>query len=204
MVVAAILFLIAAIGQAFPLAVADLMFWRFIGGAGIGIASVIAPMYIAEIAPAHLRGRLGSLQQLAIVSGIFITALSNYIILQPRHGCRQVAETNARTTWLFGLEAWQWMFLVMIVPAVVYAVGALTLPESPRYLVATGKDEQAAEVLAMVYTGTRAHAWPRSRPPCSPTTSRRFSDLLGDRFGLRRSSGSACCCRCSSSSSGST
>ncbi|MEK9809883.1 MAG: MFS transporter, partial [Candidatus Nanopelagicales bacterium] len=79
MLVAGALFLIAAIGQAFPFAVVDLMFWRFIGGAGIGVASVMAPMYIAEISPAPIRGRMGSLQQFAIVIGIFATGLINYV-----------------------------------------------------------------------------------------------------------------------------
>ena len=138
MVIAAVLFLIAAIGQAFPLGVADLMFWRFIGGAGIGIASVIAPMYIAEIAPAQLRGRLGSLQQLAIVLGIFTTAVTNYLILNAASAGKP--ETSANNTWIFGLEAWQWMFLVMIIPALVYGLLALTIPESPRYLVSVGQD----------------------------------------------------------------
>ena len=102
--IAAVLFLIAAVGQAFPLGVADLMFWRFIGGAGIGIASVIAPMYIAEIAPAQLRGRLGSLQQLAIVLGIFTTAVTNYLILNAASA--DDPTTSANNTWLLGLERW--------------------------------------------------------------------------------------------------
>lgn len=84
MLVAAALFLLSAFGQAFPLGVYDLCLWRLIGGAGIGVASVMAPMYIAEIAPAQLRGRMGSLQQFAIVIGIFSTGLTNYLILAPR------------------------------------------------------------------------------------------------------------------------
>lgn len=131
MLVAAALFLVAAIGQAFPFAVTDLMFWRFIGGAGIGVASVVAPMYIAEIAPAPIRGRMGSLQQLAIFVGIFATGLVNYVVLQAAGG-------NAQNTWLLGLEAWQWMFLSMTIPTVVYAALVLRIPESPRYLVAIG------------------------------------------------------------------
>ena len=183
MVVAAILFLIAAVGQAFPLGVADLMFWRFIGGAGIGIASVIAPMYIAEIAPAQLRGRLGSLQQLAIVLGIFTTAVTNYLILQAASAGKP--ETNANNTWLFGLEAWQWMFLVMIVPALVYGLLALTIPESPRYLVSVGKNEEAAEVLSQVLDGDQHAKVDEIQASLEGDHKPRFSDLKGAALGLR-------------------
>jgi sugar porter (SP) family MFS transporter len=183
MVIAAALFLIAAVGQAFPLGVIDLMCWRFIGGAGIGIASVIAPMYIAEIAPAQLRGRLGSLQQLAIVLGIFTTAVTNYLILNAASAGKP--ETNANNTWIFGLEAWQWMFLVMVVPALVYGLLALTIPESPRYLVAVGKDEEAAEVLSTVLDGDQHAKVAEIKASLTGDHKPRFSDLKGAALGLR-------------------
>ena len=183
MIIAAALFLIAAIGQAFPFGVADLMFWRFIGGAGIGIASVIAPMYIAEIAPAQLRGRLGSLQQLAIVLGIFTTALTNYFILNAASVGKPT--TSANNTWIFGLEAWQWMFLVMLVPAIVYGVLAMTIPESPRYLVAIGKDEEAAEVLSNVLDGDQHAKVEEIKESLSGDHKPRFSDLKGAALGLK-------------------
>ncbi|MFN8127808.1 MAG: MFS transporter [Candidatus Nanopelagicales bacterium] len=186
--IAAILFLIAAIGQAFPVGVADLMFWRFIGGAGIGIASVIAPMYIAEIAPAQLRGRLGSLQQLAIVLGIFTTAVTNYLILNAASAGE--AETSANNTWLFGLQAWQWMFLVMVIPALLYGGLALTIPESPRYLVAVGKEEEAAEVLSSVLDGDQ-HAKVREIKASLGDDKPRFGDLKGQCWACGRSYGSA-------------
>ncbi|MCU0277889.1 MAG: sugar porter family MFS transporter [Candidatus Nanopelagicales bacterium] len=183
MVMAAVLFLIAAVGQAFPFGVADLMFWRFIGGAGIGIASVIAPMYIAEIAPAQLRGRLGSLQQLAIVLGIFTTALTNYFILNAASAGKP--ETNANNTWLLGLEAWQWMFLVMLVPAIVYGTLALTIPESPRYLVAVGKDEEAAQVLSTVLDGDQHAKVAEIKESLAGDHKPKFGDLKGKAMGLQ-------------------
>ena len=85
------------------------MFFRIVGGLGVGIASVIAPAYIAEIAPAKLRGRLGSLQQLAIVLGIFISFLVDYVIAAWAGG--------ASEDFWFGLEAWRWMFIAMVIPA---------------------------------------------------------------------------------------
>ena len=80
MLAASILFFISAIGSGLPFTIYDFIAWRVIGGVGIGVASIIAPIYIAETAPAHLRGRLGSMQQFAIVIGIFVALLSNYII----------------------------------------------------------------------------------------------------------------------------
>jgi len=80
MIIASVMFTLSAIGSGIPFGIWDFMFWRALGGVAVGIASVIAPAYIAEVAPAHLRGRLGSLQQLAIVVGIFMALLCNYFI----------------------------------------------------------------------------------------------------------------------------
>ena len=158
MVVAAILFLIAGVGQAFPFATWDFMFWRIVGGFAIGLAAVVSPMYISEVAPAHLRGRLSSLFQLAIVVGIFATQLVNQVIisLTPNEVEKPllnptVPPVEANNELALGLAAWQWMFLCMVVPAVIYWVLSLTLPESPRYLVAEGRSEDAKKVLASIY-----------------------------------------------------
>ena len=177
MLVAAALFLIAAIGQAFPIGVIDLMLWRFIGGAGIGVASVMAPMYIAEIAPAPIRGRMGALQQFAIVIGIFATGLVNYLVLQAAGG-------NARNTWLLGLEAWQWMFLSMVVPAIVYALLVLRIPESPRYLVAIGDTAKASEVLSTIYTVDVTPMVRDIQETLQGDHKPRFSDIRGRALGL--------------------
>lgn len=145
MVIGAVLFFVAAIGSAFPFSAWDLAFWRVVGGVGIGIASVIAPAYIAEISPAAIRGRLGSLQQLAIVFGIFVALLSDAFFLNvadnPSGG------SKSANNLVFGLHAWQWMFLVGVVPALVYGVLAMQIPESPRFLVAKGRMKEAIHVL---------------------------------------------------------
>lgn len=177
MLVAAGLFLIAAVGQAFPFGVADLMLWRFIGGAGIGVASVMAPMYIAEIAPPQIRGRMGSLQQFAIVIGIFATGLINFLVLQAAGG-------NARNVWLLGLEAWQWMFLSMIIPAVIYALLVLRIPESPRYLVAIGESAKAGKVLASIYTIDTKPIVDDIEKSLVGDHKPRMSDLRGKSLGL--------------------
>jgi SP family sugar:H+ symporter-like MFS transporter len=177
MLIAAALFLASAIGQAFPFGVGDLMAWRFIGGAGIGVASVMAPMYIAEIAPAQIRGRMGSLQQFAIVIGIFATGLINFLVLQAAGG-------NARNVWLLGLEAWQWMFLSMIIPAVVYALLVLRIPESPRYLVSIGEPAKAAQVLSTIYTDNVDAMVSDIEESLAGDHKPRFSDIRGRTLGL--------------------
>jgi SP family sugar:H+ symporter-like MFS transporter len=139
---AAILFLISAIGSGLANSLFLLAIFRVVGGVAVGVASVIAPAYIAEIAPAAIRGRLGSLQQLAIVSGIFLSLLVDYGVA--------AAAGGSKAPWALGLEAWRWMFIAMTVPALVYGVLSLTIPESPRHLLAKGRIDEAREVLKRV------------------------------------------------------
>ena len=139
MKIAAVLFLIAAIGTGLAPNLFLFIVFRIVGGLGVGIASVIAPAYIAEVAPARIRGRLGSLQQLAIVVGIFVSLLIDYLLANAAGGSKEVLA--------LGLEAWRWMFLAMAVPAILYGVLALTIPESPRYLVARHRVPEARKVL---------------------------------------------------------
>ena len=139
MKIAAVLFLISAFGTGFAHEVWTVVLFRIVGGIGVGVASVIAPAYIAETSPPGIRGRLGSLQQLAIVSGIFASFAINYLL-------QWLAGGPNEPLWL-GLDAWRWMFLAMAVPAVLYGALAFTIPESPRYLVATHKIPEARRVL---------------------------------------------------------
>ncbi|TXI38463.1 MAG: MFS transporter [Mycobacterium sp.] len=142
MKIAAVLFFISAIGAGLATSVWMIVLFRIIGGVGVGVASVIAPAYIAETSPPHIRGRLGSLQQLAIVTGIFASLAIDYLLAHLAGGA-------AKELWL-GLEAWRWMFLAMALPAVVYGVLAFTIPESPRYLVATHRIPEARKVLTLL------------------------------------------------------
>jgi SP family sugar:H+ symporter-like MFS transporter len=142
MVLGAALFFVSSILSAIAFSVWDLILWRIMAGIGIGIASVIAPAYIAEIAPAAMRGRLGSLQQLAITLGIFSALLSDQLLQEAAGGASEVL-------WL-GWEAWRWMFLVAVIPAAVYGILALRIPESPRYLVSQGRRDEAVAVLESV------------------------------------------------------
>jgi len=142
MKIAAVLFFISAFGTAFAPEVVTLVVFRVIGGIGVGVASVIAPAYIAETSPPRIRGRLGSLQQLAIVLGIFLSFAVNTLL-------QTIAGGASEDLW-FGLDAWRWMFLVMAIPAVVYGGLSFTIPESPRYLVASHKIPEARRVLNLL------------------------------------------------------
>ena len=104
--------------------------------------SVLAPAYIAEVAPPALRGRLATLQQLAIVLGLFAAFLSNYLIAD--------AAGSAQNILMLDIAAWRWMFWAELVPAILFLVGVLFIPESPRYLVAQGKVDDAKTVFSKI------------------------------------------------------
>ncbi|WP_030381559.1 MULTISPECIES: sugar porter family MFS transporter [unclassified Streptomyces] len=142
MQIAAVLFTISAVGSALPFALWDLALWRIIGGFAIGMASVIGPAYIAEVAPPAYRGRLGSFQQAAIVVGIAVSQLVNWGILNAADGKQRGH--------LLGIEAWQLMLGVMVVPAILYGLLSFAIPESPRFLISVGRRARAREILAEV------------------------------------------------------
>ncbi|MCI2184901.1 sugar porter family MFS transporter [Bifidobacterium tibiigranuli] len=148
MKIAALLFILSAIGCVLAsettAGLVIFIVFRIIGGAGVGFASVIAPAYIAEVSPPQIRGRLGSLQQLAIVTGIFLSLLVDALLVH-------ATSTGQPDGMLwFGLEAWRWMFLVLAVPAIIYGALAFTIPESPRYLVAAHRIPEARKVLTLL------------------------------------------------------
>jgi len=142
MIITAIIFAISAFGSGISESSAEFIFYRLFGGLGIGAASVLAPAYIAEVAPPALRGRLATLQQLAIVLGLFAAFLSNYLIAD--------AAGSAQNILMLDISAWRWMFWVELVPAILFLVGVLFIPESPRYLVAQGKVDDAKTVFSKI------------------------------------------------------
>lgn len=135
--VLALCFLVAAVGSATATSLPAFVAFRFLGGLGVGGASVVSPLYIAEIAPARLRGRLVALNQLNIVAGILIAFLSNYAIARAFP-----ADT-----------AWRWMLGVQAAPAAVFFVLLFAIPESPRWLAKRGRTDEARRVLARVGEG---------------------------------------------------
>lgn len=134
---AAFVFAFSAWGSGVAGGSTEFVVYRLLGGFAVGAASIICPAYISEIAPADKRGRLATLQQLAIVLGLFAAFLSNFVIARLSGG--------AGEAWLFGHLAWRWMFWVEILPSAVLFAGLMLIPESPRYLVAAGRHDEAAK-----------------------------------------------------------
>jgi sugar porter (SP) family MFS transporter len=140
--IAAVLFALSAVASAVAPDFLSLVVARLVGGLGVGAALIIAPMYIAEIAPAHLRGRMVSFNQLNIVIGISAAFFSNYLILS-------LADSGQAWVSLLGLERWNWRWMLGIeaLPAVLYLAALYAVPESPRWLAMRGRDAAALEVL---------------------------------------------------------
>ena len=177
MIAASILFFVSAIGSGLPFTIYDFIAWRVIGGVGIGVASIIAPIYIAETSPAHLRGRLGSMQQFAIVIGIFVALLSNYII---------VRISGSASNLIMGVHAWKVMFWVEAVPALIYGIAAWQLPESPRYLVSKGQMKEAKSVLSLLSRSNIEEKAKEIQDSFKNKKQAKLSDLLEKVAGKKR------------------
>lgn len=135
-----ILFGISAIGTGLSNTIPTFIFYRILGGLAVGGASVLAPMYIAEVSPAHLRGRMVSINQLTIVIGISLAYYSNYFLLP------------------IGEMAWRWMFAAEAIPALIFMVSLFIIPESPRWLVARRREDKALAVLKRIDSSDFAEA----------------------------------------------
>jgi len=151
--IAAVLFAVSAIASAVAPNFITLVIARMIGGFGVGAALIIAPMYIAEIAPAELRGRMVSFNQLNIVIGISVAFFSNYLILTLGHSDVAWAESLRLTDW-----NWRWMLGVETLPAILYFFALLIVPESPRWLAMHGREDEALIVLEKVGDPEQAKA----------------------------------------------
>ncbi len=143
MLVTALLFMLSAWGSGIADSSLEFIVYRVLGGVAVGAASLISPTYIAEIAPPAIRGRLGSLQQLAIVIGLVTAFISNYLIAGGAGGAQGLVQLSA-----IDAQAWRWMFWVELLPALLFFMGVMSIPDSPRYWVARGKREQGKGVLS--------------------------------------------------------
>ncbi len=177
MLLAAVMFLLSAVGSALAPGLVDLVIWRVVGGVAVGFASVLAPAYIAEISPAAMRGRTGSLQQLAIVLGIFISLLFNYLIV--------LATSDQEPTSLVGpMAAWRWMLMAEVVPALLYGLLVLRIPESPRYLVRVGRLDQARAVIRRTIGESTQEVIDRIQASQGRRGRGSLRDLISRRSGL--------------------
>ncbi|HEX5789563.1 MAG TPA: sugar porter family MFS transporter [Luteolibacter sp.] len=145
MFLAALMFLASAIGTAVPDDIVTFIAFRIIGGIGIGIASISTPMYIAEITPAHIRGRMVAVNQIAIVTGIAGTAFINYLIVRAK-GDPSLAANQA---WIIE-TGWRWMFATGVAPSLLFGALLIPIPESPRWLIERGRGEKARGILEKI------------------------------------------------------
>jgi SP family sugar:H+ symporter-like MFS transporter len=148
MVAAAILFIVSAIAAGAATSAILMILARFAAGAGVGAASVLSPVYISEVTPASMRGRLSSLQQVMIISGLTGAFLANYFLAE-------VAGRSTDLLWL-GYAAWRWMFWMQVIPAGIFLITLSFIPESPRYLVARGREPDAIAVLTRLFGAAEA------------------------------------------------
>ncbi|RJP32309.1 MAG: MFS transporter [Candidatus Omnitrophota bacterium] len=138
LIFSALLFILSAIGSAVPRTLSEFVAARFIGGLGVGAASMLSPLYIAEISPASIRGRLVSLNQFAIISGILLAYIADWLLVG-------IGPTN-----------WRWMFASETLPAVIFLFFLIPVPESPRWMIKQGKDHEALATLTRI--GGKRHA----------------------------------------------
>ncbi|HWG68960.1 MAG TPA: sugar porter family MFS transporter [Steroidobacteraceae bacterium] len=143
MVAAALLFIVSALAAGAANSALTMIIARFAAGVGVGAASVLSPAYISEVTPASMRGRLSSLQQVMIIAGLTGAFLANYFLAHK-------AGKSTDVLW-WGYSAWRWMFWMQVIPAGVFFVTLLLIPESPRYLVARGRDAGAHSVLSRLF-----------------------------------------------------
>jgi sugar porter (SP) family MFS transporter len=143
----AILFAVTSLGNALAPSFAIFVLWRILGGVAIGLASNLSPMYIAEVEPARMRGRLVSINQLAIVIGILLAQFVNWWIVRDLPS--GVSEEVMAGSW-YVLVGWRWMFGLTAVPSLLFVLGMFAVPESPRWLAKNGRPRRARDVLARI------------------------------------------------------
>jgi len=147
LLLSAFLFTVASLGTGFASSYFLFVVFRIIGGVGIGLASALSPMYIAEVSPSHLRGRFVSLNQLTLVIGILAAQIVNLLIAEEVPA--GVTDAFIRESWN-GQVGWRWMFYACALPSILFLILAFILPESPRWLMKVGKQDKAFPTLAKI------------------------------------------------------
>ncbi|WP_401736754.1 sugar porter family MFS transporter [Stenotrophomonas pavanii] len=150
LILSAVMFLLSALGAGAAVSSGWFIAARVVGGFAVGAASVISPAYIAEVAPARYRGRLATVQQIAIITGLTAAFLSNYLLAA-------AAGASTEPLWA-GQAAWRWMFWMQAAPSLVFLLLLLTIPESPRYLVVKRRKDDALRVLTRLLGSDKARA----------------------------------------------
>ncbi len=179
MMIAAVLFILSAVGAGAADSAWVFIIARIVGGFGVGAASVLAPVYISEVVPANVRGRLSSVQQVMIIGGLTGAFVANYYLAQ-------IAGASTNPFWL-GLPAWRWMFWMQVIPAAIYLLALFLIPESPRFLVLKGRDADAEAVLSRLFGADHARTKVAEiRASLDADHRPRLSDLIDKASGKLR------------------
>ena len=179
MMLAAALFLVGALVQGAASSQLIFVIARICGGMAVGAASVLSPAYISEVAPAEIRGRLTTMQQIMIITGLTAAFVVNYFLAKG-------AGVSTATYW-GGIEAWRWMFLMQALPAAIFLVALFFIPESPRYLVSKGRTDQAHRVLKSLFGADVARSkLDEIRATFSEDHRPRLSDIKSPSGGIRK------------------
>lgn len=182
LILSALLFAITSVGNGLAHNFTVFIAWRMLGGVAIGLASSLSPMYISEVAPAQMRGKLVAINQLTIVVGILLAQIINWYLV--RNLPPGATDEFIKNSW-FGQQGWRWMFGLTAVPSLLFLAGMFLVPESPRWLAKFGRAEQAREVLRRVggeTYATAAVAEIQSTLTKEEVHHVRFADLLDPRL----------------------
>jgi len=184
LLLAAVLMLLSAIGSAWATNIELLVFARWLGGLGVGISAMVCPLYISEISPTHLRGRLVTMFQFAITLGIMIALFNNYFLHQWAASVAERAAEGSFMQWFVAEETWRAMFASELLPGVLFLVMAAFLPESPRWLVKSGRVEQAGKVLQRIFRNGAEQELETIKQTVAKesATKKRFVDVLQKKY----------------------
>jgi sugar porter (SP) family MFS transporter len=174
---AAVVFAASSLGTGLAFHFNAFVAWRMLGGYAIGLASGVSPMFIAEISPPRLRGRLVSLNQLAIVFGILLAQVANWMIARPVPTGASAKEILSSWNGQWG---WRWMFMVTVIPSLLFLIATFLVPESPRWLALKGRTQQAGDVLERL--GGRAYARQVLEDFAATVEVKRSGSTLGELF----------------------
>ncbi|MEI8288211.1 MAG: sugar porter family MFS transporter [Verrucomicrobiota bacterium] len=178
LILAAVIFAVTSVGNALAHNFSIFIAWRMLGGVAIGLASSLSPMYISEVAPAQMRGKLVAINQLTIVVGVLAAQLINWYLV--RNLPAGATDEFIKTSW-FGQSGWRWMFGLTAAPSILFFIGMFLVPESPRWLAKNGRAEDAQAILKKI--GGEAYAAAATAEIRSTLASEeiqhvRFRDLL--------------------------
>jgi sugar porter (SP) family MFS transporter len=181
LMVSAFLFAATSIGNALAASFSIFISWRMLGGVAIGLASNLSPMYIAETAPAGMRGKLVSVNQLTIVIGILAAQSINWALV--RNLPQGAGDEFIRTSW-YGQSGWRWMFGLTAIPSMLFFAGMFFVPESPRWLAKNGKSSEAHVILRRIGGEHYSTAALREIEGtlANEVETARFRDLLGPKM----------------------